>query len=57
MRLLSVEDELELAGLIARGLTEEGYAVDVTGSGSEAIWYATENEYDAVLLDLGRGGR
>ncbi len=48
-----VEDEEKLAGLIVRGLAEEGYAVDVTGSGSEAIWLATENDYDAVLLDLG----
>ncbi len=53
MRVLVVEDEVKLAGLLARGLAEEGYAVDVTGSGSEAVWYATENEYDVVLLDLG----
>ncbi len=53
MRVLVVEDEVKLATLLARGLTEEGYAVDVTGSGSEALWYATENEYDVVLLDLG----
>jgi two-component system OmpR family response regulator len=53
VRILVVEDEQKLAGLLARGLEEEGYAVDVTGSGSEAIWYGTENEYDAVLLDLG----
>lgn len=53
MRVLVVEDEVKLATLLARGLTEEGYAVDVTGSGSEALWYATENDYDVVLLDLG----
>lgn len=53
MRVLVVEDEPKLAGLIASGLSEEGYAVDCTASGSEAIWYATEYEYDAVLLDLG----
>ena len=53
MRVLVVEDEPKLADLLVRGLTEEGYAVDRTGSGSEAIWYATEYEYDAVLLDLG----
>jgi two-component system OmpR family response regulator len=39
MRVLVVEDE--------------GYAVDVTGSAPEAIWYATEYEYDVMLLDLG----
>jgi len=53
MRVLLVEDEHKLARLIASGLSAAGYAVDVTGSGSEAIWFATETEYDAVLLDLG----
>lgn len=53
MRVLVVEDEAKLAGLLARGLEEEGYAVDVTGSGAEAGWYVAEYDYDAVLLDLG----
>ena len=39
--------------LLARGLGEEGYAVDVTGSAREAVWFVTEHEYDVVLLDLG----
>ncbi len=53
MRVLLVEDEAKFAGLLARGLTDEGFAVDVTASGTEAVWFATENEYDVVLLDLG----
>ena len=53
MRILVVEDETKLAGLLARGLGEEGYAVDMTGSVPEAVWFATEHEYDAILLDLG----
>ena len=53
MRVLVIEDEPKLAALISEGLREEGYAVDATASGSEAIWFATEYEYDAVLLDLG----
>jgi len=53
VRILVVEDETKLAGLLARGLGEEGYAVDMTGSVPEAVWFATEHEYDAVLLDLG----
>ncbi|WP_426572508.1 response regulator transcription factor [Aquihabitans sp. McL0605] len=53
MRLLVVEDEPKLAGLLRRGLEEDGYAVDVTGSGAEAVWFATEHAYDAILLDLG----
>ena len=53
MRVLVVEDEAKLAALMARGLEEEGYAVDTTTSGTEAVWLATEHTYDAILLDLG----
>ena len=52
MRVLVVEDEEKMAGLLRRGLEEEGYAVDAVGSGREAIWLATENPYDAVVLDV-----
>ena len=52
MRLLVVEDEVKMAGLLKRALDEEGYAVDVTGSGEEALWLGTENPYDAIVLDL-----
>jgi DNA-binding response OmpR family regulator len=52
MRLLVVEDEVKMAGLLKRALEEEGYAVDVTGSGEEALWLGTENPYDAIVLDL-----
>jgi two-component system OmpR family response regulator len=52
MRILVVEDELKMAGLLRRGLVEEGYAVDVLGNGADAIWAATENPYDAIVLDL-----
>ncbi|HTK65824.1 MAG TPA: response regulator transcription factor [Pseudonocardia sp.] len=52
MRVLVVEDELRMAALLKRGLTEEGYAVDVASTGTEALWHATEFDYDAVLLDV-----
>ena len=52
MRLLIVEDGTRMAGLLRRGFQEQGYAVDVTGDGAEAVWLATENAYDAVLLDV-----
>jgi two-component system OmpR family response regulator len=52
MRLLVVEDETRLALLLKRGLQEQGYAVDVTGDGAEALWLATENDYDTVVLDI-----
>jgi two-component system, OmpR family, response regulator len=52
MRLLVVEDELKLGELVARGLREEGYAVDVTGRGEDALWLAHTAPYDAILLDV-----
>jgi two-component system OmpR family response regulator len=52
MRVLVVEDDPRMAELLRRGLQEEGYAVDVAGSGEEGVWLGTENEYDAVVLDV-----
>lgn len=52
MRLLVVEDEPKMAALLRRGLTEEGYAVDVTEGGAEAVWMASEQDYDALILDV-----
>jgi len=52
MRVLVVEDELRMAALLKRGLTEEGYAVDVASTGPDALWHAAEFTYDAVLLDV-----
>lgn len=52
MRLLVVEDEAKLAGLLARGLQEEGYAVDVADRGADAVWMAQATPYDAILLDV-----
>jgi DNA-binding response OmpR family regulator len=52
MRLLIVEDFATLRDELARGLSENGYAVDSTGDGKEAWWYLTSNTYDLVILDL-----
>ncbi len=52
MRVLIVEDELKMAGLIRRGLLEEGYAADVAQSGEDAIWMAESHQYDAIVLDV-----
>jgi two-component system, OmpR family, response regulator len=52
VRVLVVEDEVKMAGLLKRGLEEEGYAVDAAADGREALWLATENAYDAVVLDV-----
>jgi two-component system OmpR family response regulator len=52
MRLLVVEDEERLAQLLARGLREEGYVVDVAGRGEDALWMAVAVAYDAIVLDV-----
>jgi two-component system OmpR family response regulator len=52
MRILIVEDEAKMAGLLRRGLTEEGHAVDVAHTGDEALWMAEAVDYDAIVLDL-----
>jgi two-component system OmpR family response regulator len=52
MRILIAEDELKMAALLSRGLTEEGHAVDVERTGDGALRMARAVEYDAVVLDL-----
>ncbi|GAA2908162.1 MULTISPECIES: response regulator transcription factor [Streptomyces] len=52
MRLLIVEDEKRLALSLARGLTAEGYAVDVVHDGREGLHQASEGTYDLVILDI-----
>ena len=41
-----------MASMLRRGLGEDGYAVDVVTDGLEAIWQATEIDYDVIVLDL-----
>ena len=52
MRVLVVEDEVRMAGLLERALREEGHAVDVAADGPEGLWLATENAYGAIVLDV-----
>ena len=52
MRILVVEDEERLAALLRRGLTEEGHAVDLAGSGEEALHWVAVGDYDALVLDI-----
>lgn len=52
MHVLVVEDDLKMAALLRRGLEHEGYAVDVVGTGAEALWAAEELAIDAILLDV-----
>jgi DNA-binding response OmpR family regulator len=52
MRILVVEDEKRLADIIARGLTEAGYAVDNAYDGEEGEFMAENTQYNAIILDL-----
>jgi two-component system OmpR family response regulator len=52
MRVLVVEDEARLVETVRRALTAEGFNVDVALDGAEGLWAATENAYDAVVLDI-----
>jgi two-component system OmpR family response regulator len=57
VRVLVVEDEPKLAGLLARGLDEEGHPTDVAATGDEAVWMARSTPYDAIVLDVMLPGR
>jgi DNA-binding response OmpR family regulator len=52
VRVLVVEDEVDLAHAVATGLRREGYAVDVVHDGDEALEKLGYTEYDVVCLDL-----
>ncbi|MAE64498.1 MAG: DNA-binding response regulator [Phycisphaeraceae bacterium] len=52
MRVLLIEDYEPLQKSITNGLRDSGFAVDAAGDGREGLWFATSNEYDAIILDL-----
>jgi len=52
MRVLVAEDHASLARSIANGLREEGFAVDLTGDGEEALQWSKVNPYDCIVLDI-----
>ncbi|GAA2381454.1 response regulator transcription factor [Dactylosporangium salmoneum] len=52
MKVLVVEDERRLAGLLARGLTEAGHDTDVQHTGPDGLLAAATGRYDAVVLDV-----
>ena len=52
MRILVVEDDKHVARAVKRGLEAEGFAVDVAFDGTDGRWLATENAYDAMVLDV-----
>jgi DNA-binding response OmpR family regulator len=52
MRILLVEDEPDAAQMLAKGLREQSYAVDVAADGETAVYQAGVNDYDLVILDV-----
>ena len=52
MRVLVIEDEIVMAEGLRRGLEAEGFATDVTHTGTDGLWMAREHAYDAIVLDL-----
>jgi len=53
VRLLVVDDAPKMSLLLRRAFAEDGYAVDVEARGHEAVWRASEVDFDAVILDVG----
>ena len=52
MRVLIVDDEVDLSESLRRGLTNEGFVVDVANDGTSGAWLALGNPYDVIVLDL-----
>lgn len=52
MRILLVEDEPRMAHVVGKGLREHSYAVDVVGDGEAALYQASVNDYDLIILDV-----
>ncbi len=52
MRLLVVEDELDLLRVLEQTFQEEGYAVDTAADGQDGLFKAVHRDYDAIVLDL-----
>jgi heavy metal response regulator len=52
MRVLVVEDERRIADFLSRGLSEQGYAVDVAYDGDEALDWAAVAQFDVIILDV-----
>lgn len=47
-----IEDERELAGALKRGLSAEGYTVDIAHDGRDGLWMARTGDYAGIVLDL-----
>ena len=52
MRLLIVEDEIRTSAYLSKGLTENGFIVDIAHDGEDGLFRATNNHYDLIILDV-----
>ncbi len=52
MKILVVEDEKKVANFLRKGLQEEGYAVDLADNGLDGLSFATDKDYDLIILDI-----
>jgi len=52
MRILLIEDDVKVASLVARGLKEEGFAVDLAADGEEGLLKARTEAYDTAIVDI-----
>lgn len=57
MKLLLIEDDVKIAGAVARGLEAEGFTVETASDGNEGLWLATEGQFDLIVLDILLPGR
>ncbi|MEA2829139.1 MAG: hypothetical protein QOG43_3578 [Actinomycetota bacterium] len=52
MRILLIEDDQHLAAAVRRGLQADGFSVEIAGDGTEGLWKAGEESYDAIVCDI-----
>lgn len=52
MRILLVEDSERLQRSLGTGLRKSGYAVDISSTGTDALWRAGSTDYDVIVLDI-----
>ncbi len=57
MKVLLVEDDKKIATAVQRGLSAEGFTVEVAFDGDDGLWRATEGAHDLIVLDLMLPGR
>jgi DNA-binding response OmpR family regulator len=52
MEILVVEDDIKISDILVKVLSDDGYTTEVVYNGLEGLYYASNGDYDAILLDL-----